>query len=717
MKTSQDSPLILIADDDPTTQLLAEEMLSARGFRVVVADDGDKAMVLFAQYRPDAVLLDVRMPKRSGIDVCACVRTEHDDRVPIIMITGGNDADTVKRAYDAGANDFVSKPVNWATLPYRVEHAIRTRELSDTLDAHRGRTRTILDALPDDLLVIDDKGLVVEVLSGPTRAKQSPMPFSLEDFLPESAARSARDTLLTALRTLKPQSFEYERDQGRQVVEARIVPESKTLAVVILRDVTQRHRSEQRIRRLAYYDSVTGLPNRQLFVRELRRAMRHAKRTNTNAAILYVDLDRFKRINDTLGHSVGDALLKAVAQRLASCIRPSDFLGTTSNIDIRQLAEDHDGTRQLARLGGDEFVVLLSELDVRETAGAVAARVRKALAAPFTYEKRQFVVTPSIGIATYPTDGKDVETLLMRADTAMYQAKSSGRNTVRFYSKDMDASALERLDLEEDLRRAVDNDELRLAYQGKVALDTGAITGAEALLRWHHPKRGWISPAQFVALAEETGLIVPIGNWVIEQACEQLKLWQDQGLGDLVLSVNVSAEQFARCDIADIVLRTAREHGVEPNSLQLEITETLFMQDATDVKAMLTKLKDAGVSLAMDDFGTGYSSLGYLQQFPLDAIKIDRSFVLNLHRDGDNAAICAAIIAMSSKLGLRVIAEGIELEEQRDFLADAGCDEGQGFLFSKPVAADEFEVLVKAWRTAGHTLATDMSVGLAEKLQ
>jgi diguanylate cyclase (GGDEF)-like protein len=451
--------------------------------------------------------------------------------------------------------------------------------------------------------------------------------------------------------------------------------------------VTERQRPEARIRP-AYPDSVTGLPNRQALIRELKRAMRQAKRTEKFVAVLYVDLDRFRRVNDTFGHSVGDALLKAVASRLAGSVRPLDFAAAGG-------ATHDEPAARIARLGGDEFVLLLTDLEMPEEAGGVARRVRQALSAPFTYEGRQFVVTPSIGVAIYPRDGEDVDTLLMRADTAMYQAKDV-RNTVRFYISAMDAKALDRLALEEELREAVAERRFRLHYQPKHSLRDGGITGAETLLRWQHAERGWIAPSQFIPLAEEIGLIVPLGEWVIDEACRQLQQWQQRGLTTLRLAINISAEQVARSDVANTTLRAIWKHGIRPQSLELEITETLLMQDVKAAKAMLNALKDAGASLAIDDFGTGYSSLSYLRQFPIDTLKIDRSFVQNIHSAPDDAVLCEAIVAMGKKLGLTVVAEGVELEEQRTFLAAAGCDQAQGFLFSRPLPADEFERYLNA---------------------
>jgi len=688
---NETKPLILLADDDPTVQLIGTESLRASGFEVVAVGSGTEALHAFARARPAAVILDVNMPGLDGYGVCEKLRAADPD-VPRLMMTGRADTAAIHRAYEAGATDFVGKPIRWAVLPYRLRYVLRANALHLELAQSQRRMRTLLEAIPDRICVLDASGNVTEQING---AFDSPVSaagkgtLGVESVFPADAARLMREHLVIVLATGQPASVEYSSPKHNAMFEARLIPQSADSVMVIVRDVTERHRSEERIRQLAYFDAITGLPNRQSFVREVRRAMRHARRTNKSLAVLYVDLDRFKRINDTFGHSVGDALLKAVATRLAACVRPSDFLA---------FAADDTGappSASVARLGGDEFVVLLTDLDMPEEAGLVATRIRQALSGPFTFESRQFVVTPSIGIAMYPRDGTDVESLLTKADTAMYQAKDV-RNTVRFYVSAMDAKTLDRLRMEEELRQAIKDEQLCLHFQPKHSLRDGAVVGAEALLRWQHAERGWVAPAQFIPLAEESGLIVPLGEWVINEACRQLQQWQQKGLPVLRLAINISAEQVARSDVPNTTLKAIWKYGIRPQALELEITETLLMQDVKAASAMMGALKDAGASIAIDDFGTGYSSLSYLRQFPVDTLKIDRSFVQNAHASEDDAVICEAIIAMGKKLQLTVVAEGVELEEQRGFLAAAGCDQAQGFLYSPPLPASEFEAYLLA---------------------
>jgi diguanylate cyclase (GGDEF)-like protein len=467
---------------------------------------------------------------------------------------------------------------------------------------------------------------------------------------------------------------------------------------MVIRDATDRKRTEARIRRLAYYDTLTGLPNRELFQRNAARSLDYAKGKGGTVAILYLDLDRFKRVNDNLGHSVGDALLKNVARRLEQSV------GITSPaIDSTESFEEF-AAPPIARLSGDEFVLLLSITDAAQ-ADALANEVRRSLAEPFECEGHSLVVTPSIGIALYPHDGADIEDLLIKADMAMYRAKEQGRDGSAFYGESLAVRSLGRLELENELRRAFEAGEFELHYQPKIDLASGLVVGAEALLRWHHFSRGWIGPDKFIPIAEETGMIVPMGAWVIEEACKTLKAWETIGLSHLSVAVNVSVRQFAKPDFVDSVLRTLKNHAVGRHRIELEITESLLMRNVAETTGNLKRLAAAGVGVSIDDFGTGYSSLGYLKQFTVHSLKIDRSFVKDLTISSDDSAICSAIIALARELRLKVIAEGVETVEQLNFLRLQRCDQVQGFLFSKPLPADQLESWIKE-RSARKSIQT-----------
>jgi diguanylate cyclase (GGDEF)-like protein len=503
-------------------------------------------------------------------------------------------------------------------------------------------------------------------------------------------ARAARASAGGASPTA-PSTFEFVVGRGKdqKAFEARLRPQPDGTLLIVMRDTTERRRAKARIEYLAYYDVLTGLPNRQLFVREVGRAISSAKESGRLIALLYLDLDRFKRINDNLGHSVGDALLKNVARRLEQSARPADL--TTPPPEGQQ-----HGRSRVARLGGDEFVVLLTGLTDEAQTAALANRIRQSLGEPLDCGGHRLVVTPSIGIALYPQDGTDIEDLLVKADMAMYQAKDQGRNGCAFYGHSMAVRSLGRLELENDLRSAFQSGDFQIYYQPKVELASGMIIGVEALLRWQHATRGWIAPDIFIPVAEETGLIAELGDWVIRQACKQLNTWAAEGLGHLTIAVNVSVQQFARADFVESVLRALWQYGVKPELLELEITESLLMRNVDDTTACMKRFRAAGVTLSIDDFGTGYSSLGYLRQFPVDALKIDRSFVKDLHTSDDDAAICAAIIAMARELKLKVIAEGVANVEQLEFLRKHRCDQVQGYLISQPVPVADVERLLRA---------------------
>jgi diguanylate cyclase (GGDEF)-like protein/PAS domain S-box-containing protein len=688
---SDDKPRVLVADDDAGARLVTESVLQSAGFEVATAGNGHEALAEFERQTPSLVMLDVEMPGLDGFGVCKAIRASEKGRdLPIIMVTGLDDTESVNRAFELGATDFISKPITWAMLPHRLRHVLSASQDVLALRRSEQRNRALLAAFPDMIFVVDDQGVVAEDLSGAgsggaTRRRLTGQ--RLEDFLPADAARLAREHIHLALATRSVQTYEHSLPSDGRSFESRLVLHTEKSVLAIIRDISDRKRSEARIQHLAYYDQLTGLPNRQQFVRELRRAIRQGRRKSRCVAVLYIDLDQFKRINDTLGHTIGDALLKSVGQRLETCVRPADYV---ARADLK----GDDGVR-IARLGGDEFVALISDVGGTEEVGHVAERIREALAAPFAYDAHSFVVTPSIGIAVYPEHGRTIEELLMNADTAMYQAKAAGRNAYRFYSSTMNARSLERLELENELRVAITNGSLMLHYQPKVELPSGKIIGAEALLRWQHPERGWIPPSEFIPVAEETGLISALGEWVMEAACKQLKAWESEGLEHLHVAVNVSGQQFVQGAILDLALRKVWEAGIRPDRLELEITESLILQDVEDNIETLRALSDAGFGLAIDDFGTGYSSLSYLKKFPIDSLKIDRSFVRDLHSDRDDAAICAAILAMAHELGLKVVAEGIELEEQLDFLKRHGCDMAQGYLLGRPMPAADFARMAK----------------------
>ncbi|MCP5229832.1 bifunctional diguanylate cyclase/phosphodiesterase [Accumulibacter sp.] len=440
----------------------------------------------------------------------------------------------------------------------------------------------------------------------------------------------------------------------------------------VFSDISERKQAERQIHRLAHYDALTALPNRGLFNSLLEQALSAALRKRTHGALLYVDLNRFKHINESFGHAQADSVLTEVARRLAAVLRDEDVV---------------------ARLGGDEFVIALPDISRREHAGHVAKKVLASLAQPFFLEEHEILLSASIGISIFPDDGRDAGTLLQNADVAMARAKKRGSSAHLFYSQEMNQRSFEHLKLEGGLRRAIERDELYLVYQPQLDLNSGRITGAEALLRWQHPERGLISPAQFIPVAEETGLIIPIGEWVINAACGQIREWIDKRLPGVRVAVNLSARQFSASLPRKVVGLIAR-HAIPSSFLELEITESMLVHSADSVVSMMRDFGEAGILMTLDDFGTGYSSLSYLKRFPIDTLKIDQSFVRGIPGDKDDSSIARTIISMAKNLGLSVIAEGVENAAQMQFLRGAGCEEIQGYYFSRPLAAESFAELL-----------------------
>jgi diguanylate cyclase (GGDEF)-like protein len=677
--SSDQQRCILIVDDDPLFTLLAAETLRQAGFAPVVADNTRDAMLRIEEVRPDLVLLDVELPDGQGFDVCVRLRASADGiDIPIVMVTGKHDTASIARAYEVGATDFINKPVLWATLPHRIEFILRAHDTMRALRVSERKNRAMLQALPDAIYILNAAGVIVDHITGGHSACEG------QSVMPAEAAQAARLFIEQghAPGELATHEFEVTDAHGRRAFEARMLSQADGTFLLIIRDISERKRAEARIEYLAYFDTLTGLPNRQMLMRHVSRTLADAKRKSRSAALLYLDLDRFKRINDNLGHSVGDTLLRDVARRLKFCL--SSALPSTDSVGAADCGV-------VARLGGDEFVILLSEVTDRAHVTAVVHKIEQKLGEPFECDGHSFVVTPSIGVALFPQDGNDIEDLLVKADMAMYQAKDRGRNGHAFYGESMAIRALGRLELEGELRRAIEQEAFELHYQPKMDLSRGCIVGVEALLRWHHRERGWIPPDKFIPLAEETGMIVAIGDWVIREACRQIKAWENGPLNHLRIAVNVSVQQFNRDGFVDSVLRTLWQQGVKPQQLELEITESFLMRDVDTTRDALQQLGAAGLSLSIDDFGTGYSSLGYLRQFPVDALKIDRSFVSDLPVNGDAVAICGAILAMARELKLIVIAEGVETDAQLEFLRAHGCDQAQGYLISRPIRAQELE--------------------------
>ncbi len=574
------------------------------------------------------------------------------------------------------------------------------RKSSTSLLESEQRYRSLYENAPVMLHSIDPHGRLLTVsnfwLETLGYSPQEVLGRKLTDFMTESSRQLAKQTIFPMFfRTGSVKYIPYQlvKKNGEivEVLLSAIAERSadghieRSLAVAI--DVTEHRQAEQEVKKLAYYDTLTGLPNRTLFQDRLGQALAHARRNNSKVEVLFLDLDRFKGINDTLGHAIGDEFLKIIAQRLKECMRRGDTV---------------------ARLGGDEFVIVLSSYSGDQDGATFAERVLETLAQPVKLAGGELCSTASIGISIYPIDGQDIDTLLRNADIAMYAAKERGRNNYQFFSDEMNTRVVEKLGLETSLRRALDRGELFLFYQPQIDIQSGRIIGVESLLRWRHPQEGLIPPEKFIPIAEETGLILSIGEWALRTACKQAREWQIAGHTPIRMAVNLSARQFKQANVIDMVDRVLEETGLDPKWLELELTESLIMDNTVETIMALTDIKVRGIHLAIDDFGTGYSSLAYLKNFPIDRIKIAQEFVHGLPGDGDSEAIVEAIIAMGKSLKLNVLAEGVENLEQLEFLTQRHCHEVQGFYFSRPCTAPEIgELFTLGMSKAGFCLYQD----------
>ncbi|MCB1743159.1 MAG: EAL domain-containing protein, partial [Gammaproteobacteria bacterium] len=671
---------VVVVDDDETARAWADAHLGTKGFEVLEASSGEQALALIAARRPDLVLLDVEMPGLDGYATCERIRAMPGlEALPVVMITGLEDERSIDRAYASGATDFVTKPINWALLAHRLPYLIRAGMTTTAL----ARSRELLSAAQHLALlgswVLDEKHATVTWSDELFRR----LGYRVNE------VRASMDVLRARIPEDQISLFERALGQVREtgeVVELThdVVWPDGTLRAVrhllesvgpaerreirgIALDVTEQLAAQQKIHRLAYVDSLTGLPNRARFHDVLVREMERARRNQRALAVLFLDLDNFKRINDTLGHAVGDRLLEEVSTRLKRAVRCYDTV----------FGPVLDGS-MVARLGGDEFTLLLTDLDSPDDASGVATRILRSLSEPVRIDEHDVCVTPSIGIALFPDHGKESGTLLRHADTAMYHAKSAGKNVFRFFDASMDASIQRRMQIEQELRQAIARGELSLHYQPQLDLASASVSGVEALLRWDNALLGQVPPREFILVAEESGLIESVGAFVLETACADMVQWLADGLDVPRVAVNISPVQFLRPDFARWVGSVLQSSGLEPCRLDLEITEAVVVRDVRRVTAVLQELKQLGVQISVDDFGTGYSSLAQLKSLPIDRLKIDQRFVQQITSSPEDAAITSAVIAMAESMSLDVVAEGVETAEEWQLLAGLGCDMAQG---------------------------------------
>jgi diguanylate cyclase (GGDEF)-like protein/PAS domain S-box-containing protein len=637
-----------------------------------------------------AVLVDLFLPDSQGIETFDRI-FRVAPQIPILVLSAVQDEDVAKLAVQRGAQDYLLKTrLDGYLLPKALSSMVERAANAEALFEEKERAQVTLNSIGDAVMSTDIWGqvtylnVVAENLTGWSR--DAAVGHSLEEVfriidattrqvMPNPMALAIQEDKTVAL---TPNCILIRRDGVEAAIEDSAAPihdrRGQVIgAVIVFHDVSTARALSLRMSYLAQHDSLTDLPNRILFSDRLTEAIAMAHRYRRKLAVLYLDVDRFKHINDSLGHDIGDRLLQSMAARLHACVRSSDTV---------------------SRQGGDEFVVLLSEVTRVEDAAVSADKILLALGMPHRIDEHDLHLTVSIGIASYPDDGTEAEVLLKNADFAMYHAKESGRNNYQFFKPEMNVRAVERQSLENGLRQAMERQEFVLHYQPKMNLKTGAIIGAEALIRWRHPQRGLVPPAQFIPVAEECGFIVPIGRWVLREACHQARAWQVAGLMPIRLAINVSAVELRHKDFLAGVRSILTETGFEPRYVELELTESFLLQDSTSTAAVLQAVKEMGVQLALDDFGTGYSSLGYLKRFPIDTLKIDQSFVRNITTDANDASIVSAVISMGKSLHMRVVAEGVETQEQLAFLQEQSCPYGQGYYFSQPLVGGEFVQLL-----------------------
>ena len=691
---------ILIVDDDPVVLKSLKDLLATRGIVAATAIGGREAIACLDQKEYDLVLLDLQMPYVNGHDVMRHIKRQ-EMNLSVIVVSGETSFEAARDACSQGAYDFLRKPYATDELMITVNNALNEKKLEkhNKLIQHQLREserlhRYLVNTSPDIIYILDKDGHFtfinnrIETLLGYDCKELVGKHYSIlvhqKDIEIARYVFNERRVGDRASRNVELR-LKCKDDSTQRFFDTRTLPiELSSMGIYqnednpkqktylgtygVARDITERKIAEDTINFQAYHDLLTNLPNRALLRDRLSLAISQAKREEEMLAVMFLDLDRFKNINDSLGHVVGDDLLQQVSTRLKSCVREGDTL---------------------ARFGGDEFTLLLPKISKgKEDVSKIAEKINEVLKEPFIIENNELYVSASIGVAIYPRDGTNMDSLIKHADIAMYHVKDTGKNNYRFYSTDMTTPYFQNLSLETGIRKAMDNDEFHLMYQPQINIKSGEIVGVEALLRWTHPEHGPITPAEFIPFAEETGMIVEIGHWVIRNACAELKRWRDAGLPEIRMSINMSARQLAEKTIVKHVATILRDYGIPGHCLEIEITENTIMNDMDSVVHKLKELSKKGIYIAIDDFGTGYSSLSYLHKLPIQTLKIDRAFIKEVNMKHSRNSIINTIVAMAKGLNLNVIAEGVETQQQLDYLQEIDCSEAQGFLFGKPLTAD-----------------------------
>jgi len=679
---------LLIVDDEENVLKALTRLLRRDGYRILTAGNAHEGLLLLEKNKVDVIISDQRMPHMTGVEFLYRVKDLYPDTVRIVL-SAYSDFTAITDAINKGAvYNFFFKPWNKKLMRANVKEAFRRVEVN----WKNNQLTRVFESTIEGIMITDTRGIIRVVNPAFTAITG----YEANEVIGQTAKvlHSGRqdkqfyeDMWQSLLTTGYWQGEIWNRHKNGEVYPelmaiTEIVDSSGKAVqyVALFNDITEQKKNEERIAYQAYHDALTGLPNRLLFHDRLDMALAHAKRNGRKLAVMFLDMDRFKNVNDSLGHSTGDLLLKRVAERLTQSIRKADTV---------------------ARLGGDEFTVLLSQLAGVNSAAEVAEKILDVFKKPLDIDGHGLIITASIGISVFPDDARQAESLMKNADTAMYRAKDCGRNNYQFYSPAMNTRTLERLALENKLRFALERGEFLLHYQPQMDLYTGQIIGMEALLRWRTEEWGWVSPAEFIPLLEETGLILPVGKWVLQQACAQNRAWQAAGYPTMRIAVNLSARQFVQQDLVHSIADILEKTGLEPQHLELEITESIMMDAVSEKLKVLETLKQTGLQIAVDDFGTGYSSLSYLKRLSIDTIKIDQSFVQDMTEDPADVAIVETIIALAHNLKHKVIAEGVETNKQLMMLRKLKCNEIQGYLISRPMPAESVTQWLDAWSQTG----------------
>lgn len=683
----------LVVDDDISHRLLLETTLLAAGLQVESVENGELALHAFQTKSIDIVLMDVNMPLMDGFEACRHIRALDDGiDVPIILITGMDDHESIEQAFEVDATDFIIKPVNWPILGHRVNYYLKAGRVFKELRNSESNLKEAqeialmgtweLDLTSNLLTFSKQLRELSETTNAPTHVDRT---ILLEKLHPDDKYIVA-ETINQSLHYKKPFDVEYRillRNGVERIFheQAKVNCDSSGKAIKMIgtvQDITSRKSFEKEIQHLAYFDVLTGLPNREKFKQLVNTALSRAKRENEKAALMFLDLDNFKHVNDTLGHDVGDKLLQSVAQNLKDCLRASDYITHYEPISL-----------SISRLGGDEFTLIVSGLTHIEQFEGIARRVQEKLNQPIFINEQELLVTGSIGISVFPNDGDDLETLLKHADIAMYKAKDLGRNGFQFYSKSLNSHSKERLNFEARLKQSINNNELELYYQPQVESETGKLVGVEALVRWHDKKNGLISPQDFISIADKSEFILAMDEWVLNTACQQAAIWHDSGLNTLKVSVNISGKQLFKDNLKQTIKNALLRAKLAPQFLEIDISESDFCKYPEQSTEIIACVRDLGVKLAINDFGAGFSSLNHLRKFKVDTLKIDKSFIDNITTDEYESAIAKAMIELAKTLNLTMIAGGVEYKDQLTWLQENGGCLFQGYLFSKPLPVQE----------------------------